>query len=1548
MSSNEEDYHENGSQVAKKRKVQRACDICRRKKIRCDEGETPGHPCSNCIAFNFKCTYVEAAKKRGISKRYVEGLETRVEKLEKVLTKLFPDSDILKELDTAVDIDAWLIKYLSPDEAPKPDSNGRLIQPSREPWEIATSVVRNVTQPVEYQSDEDEGHVALSDMIKRINIGDTGIDRFFGKSSGPMFVRAAMELKNEYTGGNVDVRRPVLSSRREEFWVWPAWERFSDNVTSTPVSFSFPAEDLMMSLISTYFDKVNILLPLLHRPSFDKSIAEGLHLQEEGFGTILLLVCAVASRYSDDPRVLLNGDGTSLNNGGWKWFHQVQQVKRSVLALPSLYDLQYYCLSVMFLEGASTGQQCWALVGAGIRMAQDVGAHRRKHDNKEAPTAKAELWKRAFWVLVSMDRMISSGMGRPCAIQDEDLDIDFPIECDDEYWDHPDPALRFKQPPNKPSYVTGFVVLLKLNQILTIILRTIYSTKKSKILLGFVGKQWEQHIVVELDSALNNWVDAVPDHLRWDPHRENVKFFDQSALLYCTYYYIQILIHRSFIPSPRKASPLSFPSLAICTNAARSCSHIVDVHQRRGLNAAFAMQMSTFISGIVLLLNIWHGKRSGLSTDPSRDMDDVHKCMEYLRRCETRWASAGRLWDILYELAFVGELPLPKAGPPAFSNKRDRDSDSPVGSGVQGTNTPTSSIVEGPQTTAGDISQTQTKLQPEQRFPYPLPVYSNDLGRHPVNSPRQSAGPAAPTQQQPFWSMIGVDDNSIGASVSPGLLYPPLAPAAPLRFDMDLYNQMGFNYEAAFRPGLPTPLMQVPHDGPSVGGASAMGIPQPTEMIGVNEAGLGLDIQELLNSDALSMWSNPPSGFDLDDWGAYLTNVSELTQGMNHAPVRVYPRRGPNLEQASPTLHTGQQLRLRNEEFNAHAISADGRKFDVITVQPRANLVRITLHAASNVPMLKPRRYVERLEIRVKKLEKVLTKLYPNSDILKELDAVVDIDAWLIKYLPQDEAQKLDSKAPTPAQSSRHIWEIAHSVVRNITQPVDSQPDDDYHVILSDTIQRLNLDDTDKDRFFGKSSGAVLVRTAMELKNQYTGGNGDVRRPIFGSRRAEFWISTLRFKQPPNTPSYVTGYVVFLKLNQVLTIILRTIYSTNKSNVLLGLVGKQWEQHVVVELDSALNKWVDALPDHLRWDPNRENLKFFNQSAALYSTYYYIQILIHRPFIPAPQKPSLLCFPSLAICTNAARSSIHIMDVYRRRGLKAPPSIPLEIFTSAIVLLLNIWNGKRSGLSTDPSRDMEDVHRYMESLREYETRDILYELAFVGDLPLPGVGPSAPSNKRDRDSDGPAESGLYATPSATSSIPEGPRTIAGARFTTAKTSQTETQLQLEQQTPYSLPSYSNDLGRLPVNSQSQSAGMQQRPFWSTIGVDENSYGSAVALDSSYSLPAPAASLPFDVDLYNQMGFNYETAFPPGLPTPSMQVPHVGPSVGGASAMGIPQPLEVIGMNEAGLGPDIQEPFNSDALSMWSNPPSGFDLDDWSTYLTNVSELTRGTNHAPPG
>jgi Fungal specific transcription factor domain len=53
-------------------------------------------------------------------------------------------------------------------------------------------------------------------------------------------------------------------------------------------------------------------------------------------------------------------------------------------------------LAVQYLLGCSAPQQSWVMIGIGIRVAQDVGAHRRKYKTENI-TVEDELWKRAFW-----------------------------------------------------------------------------------------------------------------------------------------------------------------------------------------------------------------------------------------------------------------------------------------------------------------------------------------------------------------------------------------------------------------------------------------------------------------------------------------------------------------------------------------------------------------------------------------------------------------------------------------------------------------------------------------------------------------------------------------------------------------------------------------------------------------------------------------------------------------------------------------------------------------------------------------------------------------------------------------------------------------------------------------------------------------------------------------------------------------------------------------------------------------------------------------------
>ncbi|KAF9455191.1 hypothetical protein BDZ94DRAFT_1278663 [Collybia nuda] len=63
----------------------------------------------------------------------------------------------------------------------------------------------------------------------------------------------------------------------------------------------------------------------------------------------------------------------------------------------------------------------------------------------------------------------------------------------------------------------------------------------------------------------------------------------------------------------------------------------------------------------------------------------------------------------------------------------------------------------------------------------------------------------------------------------------------------------------------------------------------PVAGMGANaNVNMNVNAQALIDSDTIAMWSNAPTGFELDDWGTYLSNVSDLTQGFHH-PLGHYP-----------------------------------------------------------------------------------------------------------------------------------------------------------------------------------------------------------------------------------------------------------------------------------------------------------------------------------------------------------------------------------------------------------------------------------------------------------------------------------------------------------------------------------------------------------------------------------------------------------------------------------------------------------------------------------
>ncbi|KAF5335420.1 hypothetical protein D9758_016909 [Tetrapyrgos nigripes] len=665
--------------------------VFRDKTLPGDSANMPDNICSNCISLRCECTHAlaEAKKKRGPPKG-VPRIERPVKTLVKAILSSNPPYVVPEDRDTVhqhlIDL-AIRIKVLEDEieqlhqervqhhnPSPSPLSES---QPS--PLERLGMLLPDSAAFI--HSDSANVEEDLSDNLKRLVLEQASETESIVSTNSTPVLQPGTELLTD--GDTVvngvygyGIKLPFTSLRRPDYWNIFFWQ--------------LPPEEEPLYL---FFRQKISSLSLY---SFFSLIAEGLHYRDHVFGSVVLAVCANASRYSNDPRVFCEGSKTELS-AGWKWFRQIKLVRSDItFRPPTIYDLQLYCLAIPFLGSTSTYHATWTLTSLALRLVQEMGGHRRKPGK---PTVESELLKRAFWCLYILDIIVSTFMNKPRAMSMDDLDVDLPIECDDEYWETGDPQRAFQQPPDQPSYIASCVVFIKLLDIMSFAQRALvsycicrlewilidktptnlhfkYSVRRSHFwtAMGMSGPEWNEKVVKEIDTSLAKWFESVPSHLKWNPQQPNQTFFNQSSCLHATYYWVQIFVHKASIPRVLSMSSAKSPSLSICVNAARSCCRVMEEQNKREILPLQNILMALYSSAVVLILNAWREKRLKTPTDASLEMVDVYKCISIIQSCESRWQAAGTyadyLWEIIALAGMQNDLPKDATIVPQFHDTR--------------------------------------------------------------------------------------------------------------------------------------------------------------------------------------------------------------------------------------------------------------------------------------------------------------------------------------------------------------------------------------------------------------------------------------------------------------------------------------------------------------------------------------------------------------------------------------------------------------------------------------------------------------------------------------------------------------------------------------------------------------------------------------------------------------------------------------------------------------------------------------------------------------
>ncbi|GAA6051492.1 hypothetical protein JCM3770_004560 [Rhodotorula araucariae] len=661
---------------SRQNRIIRACDLCRKRKIRCDatggatgpEGATAELPCTLCTSQGVPCTFEQRPAKRPPAKGYVESLERRLEAMEGLLSSLSEKAAVAPT--TAGTPHAP--PPLAPPSLPRPVPAASFPQPYTSGFygeSLHPSGSHTLSQPASRAPSPPPTDLdAIHKLSERLDDLAIQADRYVGRESGLHLV----ESVHAYVGAPSPCEQVETHSLVDKLLQ-------ANHIRTPEWAVPLPPPELAQRLIDAFFLNGSESCLFLHRSYFDACVREGLVEKDKSFRGLYYSVCAIGARFVDDPRLdpplepVANNANQLRTARGYSYFWTAVVAEKDPFTPATLYDLQAGVLQVFWLMGATGFITTWTFVGFAVRRAVDVGAHREARTRWTLSPLQDQLRKRSFHMLCSFDRYISAALGRPVAIQDDDMDVSVPLEISDEdlwAWDQAAHAAlaRSEPPPPPPASVREgapsiWASAVELHRIMGRALKLLYGLKRDK--------SHEQTVksVAELDSALNTWLRSIPPQLVWNPATQSDGDLQVSAWAIATYFQTQILIHREFI-SPMRSRALGFSSLAICSNAARATANVLDTLRQRGiLEREWAWApIAAVTSGLMLLLGVFAnapGPGAARPTLTSSAASDVKRCINALDRLRRTSFVASGMHDGLCQLARVSASPPPGPSPAA-------------------------------------------------------------------------------------------------------------------------------------------------------------------------------------------------------------------------------------------------------------------------------------------------------------------------------------------------------------------------------------------------------------------------------------------------------------------------------------------------------------------------------------------------------------------------------------------------------------------------------------------------------------------------------------------------------------------------------------------------------------------------------------------------------------------------------------------------------------------------------------------------------------------
>ncbi|TBU48455.1 fungal-specific transcription factor domain-containing protein [Dichomitus squalens] len=642
-----------------RRRVWRACESCRRKKIKCDGSEPT---CSQCASSKSQCTWLQTKDRAALSRHYVQELEARLLHMEGIFQQILP---ILDQVSQATGLDLTAISAAVSSQ--QGSSSSAAQSTAGAVPDVMQSFLPRIHegQAIGNRSDSrsTSGHGSDDDLAVKIEddvsnaLGQLALDEhghlhWIGNSSTMSLIQRLKEATtsplHRVSPMEEDPLAPGPSVNKLYF---PASVYFGKvRALPRPEEVEYPERDLADKLVDAYFARFHFLMPVLDKPEFMRRYrflmdhpADTKFVREHTpFVALVCAVFAVASRFVDDPR-LKTSDNLDEAGMGMVYHERALILHYISAASMQVEHVQCFLLMSSFLCSVNCLPQAWLLVGQAVRAAQDIGLHRSPRRLLISPIEK-ETRRKIWWGVYTLDRMLALALGRPLAIEDADCDVEIPVELDDELL--PQYFAGALLPQGQISLMRGFIELISLYRIAGRVLREVYALDKCKDHLEMDKRAELQRSVETLDRRLTKWCEDLPTVFKSNPSTE--KQVSMAAVLCSHYYSILTTLHRNFIPV-KGEQPFAPRSTAKAVSTARACVRLAPSIKNvvpPSHHLAFFVQ-NLFSSAVIILLYAMHTTEAQAA---QAALEEARSCLAVLESWEGQWPGARKCKELLEDL----------------------------------------------------------------------------------------------------------------------------------------------------------------------------------------------------------------------------------------------------------------------------------------------------------------------------------------------------------------------------------------------------------------------------------------------------------------------------------------------------------------------------------------------------------------------------------------------------------------------------------------------------------------------------------------------------------------------------------------------------------------------------------------------------------------------------------------------------------------------------------------------------------------------------------